>query len=131
MFKIKYENVEIKELCPLVFVPQADCDRKKNSKTKEDRLLPFIEAESVVNDFIREKNIKNVYADCNIDNMVEVRGLEDPFDIMELFKLCKANFKEVELGVYLDGYITVDGDEFINFIELNSEAEFWAKVELF
>lgn len=58
--------------------------------------------------------------------MVEIRGLDDPFDIIEIFKLCKKNFKEVKLGVYLDDYITVNKKE-INFIELDSEEEFWPK----
>lgn len=128
---MKYENVEIMELCPLVFVSQEDLDRV-SIKGLEDkgRLLPFFKANRVVDAFLKEKNI-NAYADCNVDNMVEVRGMEDPFDIMDVFNLCQMYFKKVELGVYLEDYITVDGFEgMYNFIELNSEDEFWPKFSL-
>jgi hypothetical protein len=123
---MKYENVEIMELCPLVFVSQEDLNRV-SIKGLEDkgRLLPFFKANQVVDAFLR-KNHVNAYADCNIDNMVEIRGLDDPFNVMQVFNLCKEYFKEVELGVYLEDYITVDGQD-LNFIELSSEDEFWPK----
>lgn len=113
---MKFKSVEIIELCPLVFVSQEDC--------KEGELLDEnISEVEIVDNWIKDKKIKNVYADCNIDNMVEVRGLVKYQDIINLFRLCKTKFKQVKLGVYLDDFIQ-ENKQAINFVELNSEAEF-------
>lgn len=126
---MNYKNVEIMELCPLVFVSQEDLDRA-SIKGLEDkgRLIPFFKANRVVDVFLRKNHI-NAYADCNIDNMVEVRGIDDPFDVMQVFNLCKQHFQKVEIGVFLEDYITEDGQD-VNFIELDSEDQFWPEFTL-
>lgn len=113
---MKFKNVKIIELCPLVFVSQDDCK-------KGELLNETVTEVDIINNWIKEKKIKNVYATCYIDNIVEVQGLEKYQDIIDLFRLCKTTFTQVKLGVYLDDYIQEDG-KMINFLDLNSEVEF-------
>lgn len=128
---MKYKNIKIMELCPLVFVSQEDLN-SVSIKGLEDkgRLLTFFKASRVVDTFLRKNHtflpIRKPYADCNIDNMVEVRGLEDPFDVMQVFNLCKDHFQKVEIGVYLEDFIAENGKD-INFVKLATEDEFWSE----
>lgn len=117
---MKYKNVEIMELCPLVFVCQGDC---KNGEILDETITE----EDIVDDWLKEIGLKNVYAECNIDNMVKIRQLAGTLkckEIIDLFRLCKKHFIKVELGVFLKQYIQ-DDTNYINFVEIESEEDFW------
>ena len=124
---MKYENIEIIEAFPVIFVPEEHLPNVKSNSFHEnpdeavDKQAEWLMALLIEIDTIRstlKKVIKTPFeVNCFIDNMVFVlplmvidgypRGEYDPKKIIEIFDICKKHFEKVKIAVLLDGLIKV------------------------